>query len=231
MFTPLQSVKWKFNNTEQIAYSSYTIAAQTVVTLTAANNTLINDPFFQAVVEMIYYHNNLDRGAALVSQNYIDLNLVILFKGAYCRLIGFNLTTRTITLDYSTIGQTTSAGNIEVYPYRLPQTNVDYLTKIQIRKLTEETTFASGYNAGLNLEHRQQSHKHEFYDQGIFSGNGGGQNSYNSVYGSNIRDLSNANIIRLPISDGINGTILKGKTNRSNQSQSKLYLWAETYNA
>ena len=228
LFSPLLSTKWKFNNLEQISYSGYTIAAQTVVTLTAANNTLINDPFLQAVREMIYYHNSLDRATALVTQNYIDLDLVILFKGVYCRLIGFNLTTRTVTLDYSTIGQTTGSGNIEIFPYRLPETNIEYLTKIQIRKLAEETALASGYNSGLNLENRIHGHRHNI-DIPYSAGGIGSLYVINSPAAA--ITTNGTFLIKSEITDGTNGTPRTGRTTRSNQSQSKLYIWTEVYNA
>ena len=224
----LRAEKWKFQNSEDISYDSFTPGLTTEIVLTPANSATVNQPLLELINEMLYYHNSKDRGAALDNTDYSELNLVASFNGVKSKIVGFNAITETLILDYDSSALTTSAGNIQIYPHCIGDTETGFANKAQIRKLREETTLASGFRASGLLENRMHGHKHS---------------NAHSSYGTTpdpiiavslmltTENLGLSGEVQNPISDGVNGTPPIGKTNRSNQSLTKIYIYGGTYAA
>ncbi|WP_411821246.1 hypothetical protein [Leptospira sp. 'Mane'] len=224
--TELRSWAWYYNNSDSITYSGFTPGTTTTIQLdtSGTNNTDVNDPFISDIVGMARYHDSVDFGTALNSTNWTNLDLTANFAGSDVRIIGFNSALRQITLDVNTVGQTTSAGNIKIYPFRIRTAASNYLTTIQIRKLLPETTIASGNTAAVLWPNRMQDHKFlrnpSGVTEGVWTTNAGAQTgnigSWGLEFGENVTGVAVA---------ASSGTPRTGLTTRSNQYSQYIYMY------
>lgn len=223
----LREVMWTVGvSSPNIAYSAFTPGTVTVITLDPVN-TVSNNDLLLDIITTVRYHNDLEVDGVLTGTHYLNLNLVINFNGEDCRIVDVDLINQTITVDYDTTALTTAAGNIKVYPHRLPSilssvSIPDNLGKAQFRKLKPETTLASGYSPSKLFTDRLQGFA--IIDSIISNVVNG--TIINSVSGQTFGAI---NELKYPVTDNINGTPRNGSTTRGNLMTVYIYLYGGQY--
>jgi hypothetical protein len=162
-FVPaLRDIVWKVGaNVSDIPYASFVPGLTTEIVLNPSNSASINQLLLEQIEGMLRYHNSVDWGDPLTSSHYLNLSLCLNFKGEDAKIIDINRITETISIDYDSSALTTDAGNVKIYPHRLPSITgntaiTPNLDKALLRKLQPETSIASGYSPSVLLENTMQ---------------------------------------------------------------------------
>lgn len=217
-----------FGASDAIDYSGFTPGNPTVIQLdtSGSKNTDVNDPLIEILNLMVRYHDSIDFGDSIISANWTSLNLVCSFNGNDYRIIDFDAINRTITIDYDSTSDTSAPGTIKIYPNRIRTSDANSGVTAQIRKLKPETTLASGYQSGILLPHQFQGHK--IYEPSVLF-NDIRSAAVSGQFGTGFNPYVDSNSWGTLATDGVNGTPQVGKTTRSNQLGTYIYIAGGTY--
>ena len=223
----LRSQTLFFGASDAIDYTGFTPGNPTTIQLdtSGSKNTDVNDPLIELLNWMVRYHDSIDFGDSILSANWTSLNLVCSFSGSDYRIIDFDAINRTITIDYDSTSDTSAPGTIKIYPHRIRTSDANASTTAQIRKLKPETTLASAYQSGILLPFQFQGFNVSLADRA--ADNLGGPFSY--FVGTNQSNSSPGFIVTDFVDDGAHGTPQVGKSVRSNQLGTYIYIAGGTY--
>ncbi len=224
----LRSQTLFFGASDAIDYSGFTPGNPTIIQLdvSGSKNTDVNDPLIELLNLMVRYHDSIDFATSILSANWTSLNLVCSFNGSDYRIIDFDAINRTITIDYDSTSDTSAPGTIKIYPHRIRTSDANSSTTAQIRKLKPETTLASGYQSGILLPHQFQGHETKILNGSslqIFGFDGYSSGAEHQKLAGGGSGFNESFSLRF-YSDGTNGTPQMGKTTRSNQLGTYIYI-------
>lgn len=218
-------------NTDLLSWSGGSL----IIPLSGSNTTILNDKILDYIVEYVYYHNDLDRASLLNHAEFDNLNLVIRINGIDLKLQWINLITRTLyAADPLQLVPTGIFTSFEFYPYRIPASEANFLTLAQIRKLSPETTLATGYTPNQLLENRFQYFSVELETRNQ-TGTPNPDGTAIQYYDAN-SGLWNTTAFKLGGQSSIvKSTYLdtprQGRTNRGNILSTEIYMYGGKYNA